>query len=72
MSNQLLTELQNFHQPGGYISTNPEVNIAMLTQLRAMYAELQHALERIASGEPDPVAIASAALHNIEDDIEEP
>lgn len=53
-------------QSVGHISTNPEINVEMLVRLRGMYAELHHALERIVSGEPNPVEIASNALYGEE------
>lgn len=55
----------------GYISQNPEINVKMLVLLRDMYGELREALERIASGEPDPVAIARQALYGKWEEEEE-
>ena len=69
-TNAILAELKTAIRSGGHISRNPEINVKMLVQLREMYTELHHALERIASGEPNPIQIASDALYGEDEAID--
>lgn len=59
-------------EQSGYISSNPDINVLMLSQLRATHKNFQQALERIANGEPNPAEIAATALGRDEDTIEPP